>query len=356
MSIKQLFLLIVPLTLLNCAPKSTTLYVGTYTNGESEGIYKFHFNTKTGALSNKQLAATTNNPSYIAFSPNKKYLYAVGEGETNAITAFKINTNGSLEFINSQSSNGKSPCHVNVNEAGNKVVVSNYTGGSISLYNVNDNGSLNKASQIFNHNNNDDKKPARAHSAQFHNNNLFVADLGKNAIYQYVLNDSLYKLKSSSIVKTEGNPGPRHFAVTKNNKYLYVINEYGNSITSIKKTDSGFTQIDYDSTLNKNNTQESYCADIHLSKDERFLYGSNRGENTIAVFKRNTINGTIEKIQTISVYGNWPRNFTLDPSGEFLLVANQKSNNISVFSVNKKSGKLQFLHRIETPSPVCLKF
>ena len=138
--------------------------------------------------------------------------------------------------------------------------------------------------------------------------------------------------------------------------YIYIINEYGGSVTSVKRTETGFEQIDYDSTLDENYKGRNSCADIHLSKDERFLYGSNRGENSIVVFKRNKLDGTIEKIQTAPVHGDWPRNFTIDPTGKFVLVANQKSNNISVFSIDLASGILTFLHDVKLPSPVCLLF
>ena len=295
------------------------------------------------------------NPSFITFSPNKKNLYAVGEGEASAVTAFKLKEDGTLAFINTESSNGKGPCHVAVNESGNKAVVSNYGGGTISIYSINKNGSLEKASQIFNHNE-EGEKPARAHSSQFHKDDLFVSDLGRNRFYHYKLLDNNYQIESESIINIKGNPGPRHFAISKDGNFIYIINEYGGSITSIKKTDFGFEQIDFDSTLDENYTGNNKCADIHLSKDERFLYGSNRGENTIAVFNRNTKTGEIERIQNTSVHGDWPRNFTIDPTGKFLLVANKKSQNIAVFSIDKTSGKLTFLHDVKAPEPVCLLF
>ncbi len=337
-----------------CYTQTATMYIGTYTNGESQGIYKLDFNTETGTLSNKELAAATENPSFLAFTPNKKQLLAVGEGASSSLSSFKMNNDGSLTLINSQSSNGGGPCHVSVSELGNKAVVSNYGGGTISIYDIKKDGSINEASQVFNHNTGD--KPARAHSAQFHKTDLYVADLGNNALFHYILKEQNYELQSSSIVSMKGNPGPRHFAVTNDDKFIYVINEYGGSIVSIEKTDSGFKQIDFDSTLSETYDGFNSCADIHLSADERFLYGSNRGENSIAVFKRDAVAGTIEKIQNISVEGDWPRNFTLDPTGKFLLVANQKSENISVFQINQKSGKLSFLHAIDMPSPVCLLF
>ena len=182
MNAKYSILLIIPLVFLNCKPQNTSLYVGTYTNGESEGIYKFDFNTKTGELTNKQLAVATANPSFIAFSPNKKYLYAVGEGETSAVTAFNVNEDGKLVFINSESSNGNGPCHVTVNEFGKKAVVSNYGGGTVSIYSINENGSLETANQTFNHNE-EGENPAHAHSSQFHKDNLFVSDLGRKTFF-----------------------------------------------------------------------------------------------------------------------------------------------------------------------------
>lgn len=347
-------LLLLTLTLFNCKDQNVPLYVGTYTSGDSEGIYQLQFNIKTGALSNKQLAIATENPSFITYSKNKNYLYAVGEGEISAVTAFKIIENGKLEFINVENSEGDGPCHISINNAGNKAVVSNYGGGTVSLLNINVDGSLNKASQVFNHNSENQK--SHAHSAQFYNDDLFVADLGRNAVYQYKLHENNFKLQSSSIVEMKGNPGPRHFALTNNGEFIYIINEYGCSITSVRKTNEGFKQIDIDSTLDKNYKGKNSCADIHLSKDEHFLYGSNRGGNSIAVFERNTKTGTLKKIQNISVYGDWPRNFTLDPTGEFLLVANKKSNNISVFKIDTTTGKLSFMHSTNLPSPVCLLF
>jgi 6-phosphogluconolactonase len=340
--------------LYNCKAQNTPLYVGTYTNDESEGIYQLQFNSETGELSDKKLAIATQNPSFITFSPDKKHMYAVGEGSISGVTSFKLKKDGTLKLLNTVSSNGKGPCHVSVNQSGDKAVVSNYGGGTVSIYTINNNGSINEASQIFNHNTTD--KPARAHSAQFFDENLYVADLGNNAIYQYQLKDDTYNLANPAIVETTDNPGPRHFALTKDGHYIYIINEYGSSITSVKKTDIGFEQIDYDSTLDDHYEGKNSCADIHLSKDEKFLYGSNRGENTIAVFKRNPLDGTIEKIQNITVHGDWPRNFTLDPTGKFLLVANKKSHNISVFSIDSLTGKLTFLNDTKVPSPVCLLF
>lgn len=337
-----------------CNAQNVPLYIGTYTDGTSEGIYKFDFNLKTGKLSNLQLAIATENPSFIAYSPNKKYLYAVSESLGGSVSSFKIQENGLLKFLNKVSSNGTGPCHISLNKKGNKAVVSNYRGGSAAVYNISKDGKLNDASHVFEYNTSD--KVSHAHSAQFFQDELYIADLGMNAVYQYKLKNNKYKLTTPSIFKTTENPGPRHFALTRNGQFIYVINELSGSITSVKKTDSGFEQIDFDSTLEDTYEGKNACADIHLSKNELFLYGSNRGENSIAVFKRNNVDGTIEKIQTMPVHGDWPRNFTLDPTGKFLLVANQKSENITVFSIDAATGTLTFLHEVKAPKPVCLLF
>lgn len=338
--------------------QNVPLYVGTFANENSKGIYLYQFNTKTGQLTNGRLATETESPNFLSYSPNKKYIYSVNRSATpdkpDYLAAFKVNTNGTLSLINTQNSHGKGPCHIAVNQAGNKVVVSNYFGGTVSLYNINSDGSLSEATQIFDHNTKDEK--AHAHSALFLKNELFVADLGRNAVYLYQLKNNSYKLVSPKIIDMPDNPGPRHFTITKDEKFIYIINELGSSITSVKRTKDGFKQIDQDATLEDHYTGKNASADIHLSKDERFLYGSNRGENTIAVFKRTPRNGKLKKIQSISVEGNWPRNFTIDPTGRFLLAANRKSNNISVFKIDQKTGKLSFLHDTASPSPVCLLF
>lgn len=342
------------LTLLNCKAKQSTLYVGTYTDGNSEGIYKFDFNLKSGKLSDRALAINIDNPSFLSFSPNKLFLYSVNQTDEGFVSSYKIKEDGKLILQTRVSSHGKGPCHIAINSKGTRAVVSNYNDGTVAIYPITENGTLLDAIQVFDHNSRYEQ--SHAHYAQFYKDELFVSDLGRNAIYQYYLRNDDYVLESSKIIETNGNPGPRHFAMTKDGEFIYSINEYASSITSIEKTRRGFKQIDYDSTLKDSFNGTNSGADIHLSKDEKFLYSSNRGENSIAVFERNTREGTIKKIQNIGVEGNWPRNFTIDPSGKFLLVANRKSNNISVFEIDKKSGKLTFLKDYKSPEPVCLVF
>ncbi len=350
------FFLCLSLIMLNCKEKNVTLYVGTYTNGESEGIYQFQFNTETGELNNKLLAAKTDNPSFISYSPNKQFMYAVGEGSTGTVASFKVNKNGTLQLLNKVNSNGSAPCHISINPKGNKAVVSNYMSGNVSLYNINNDGTLNNAYQIFDYSSTG--RVSHAHSAQFFKDKLYVSDLGINSVYEYKLNNNKanYELISSSIVNLKEKAGPRHFSISKDGQFLYIINEYASTISAVKKVKDKYKLVNNYSTLSESFNGTNSCADVHLSQDEKYLYGSNRGENTIVVFNRNKNDGSLRKIQTISTEGDWPRNFNIDPTGKFLLVANQKSNNISVYNIDSASGELSFLHSSNIPTPVCLEF
>jgi 6-phosphogluconolactonase len=336
------------------------LYVGTYTDSDSgsKGIYLYDFNLKTGELTNKKLAVEAINPSYIAFSSDKKLLYSVGEtdnfeGEkSGSVNAYSVSKSGALTFINKVSSNGAHPCHVQLNEDNSKVAVSNYTGGTVSIHNIKKTGEIVPSKQVINHNT--PTIQSHAHSAKFFNNALFVADLGRDYLAQYVESGSNYLLKEN--YSMEPNAGPRHFEISKKGKFIYVINELNSSISVLKKKKDGHVFIQNMSTLDPEFNGKNFCADIHLSKDGLFLYGSNRGENSIAVFKINKRSGKLQKTQTISTNGDWPRNFTLSPDGNYLLAANQRSKNISVYSVDEKTGNLIYLHSVASPTPSCLLF
>ncbi|MDF1518449.1 MAG: lactonase family protein [Lutibacter sp.] len=334
------------------------LYVGTYTDESSEGVYLYDFNLKTGELTNKKLAAETINPSFITFSSDKKLLFSVGEtdnfegGKSGFVNAYSVTKDGTLQLINKVNSNGAHPCHIQLNSDNSKVAVSNYTSGTISLHSIAKKGEISPATQVIDHNN--ATQQSHAHSAKFFNNALFVADLGRDFLAQYVESGNNYLLKEN--YSTEPKAGPRHFEISKNAKFIYVINELNSTISVLKKKKDSYIFVQNISTLDAGFDGKSFCADIHLSKDGQFLYGSNRGENSIAVFKINNRNGEIKKIQTISTNGDWPRNFTLSPNGNFLLAANQRSKNISVYRVNKKTGNLTFLHSVASPTPSCLLF
>ena len=329
------------------------MYVGTYTDNDSEGIYYYNFNTKTGELSGKKLATTLKNPSFLTFSSNKKRLYAVSEASENSlVAAYNVGENGLLTLMDKVSSNGNGPCHLQLNKANNKLAVSNYGGGTISINSVSKNGSINGNAQVFNHNTT--SKTSHVHSSKFYKNNLFVADLGNDFLAQYVFNGKKYTLKENHIMAN--GAGPRHFEISKKGSFIFVINELNSTISVLKKNKESYINIQNISTLNTNYTGENACADIHLSKNEKFLYASNRGENSIAIFSIDKKSGELKKIQSVNVEGNWPRNFAISPNGKFLLVANQISKNISVFRVHKSTGALTFINSVNTPTPVCLLF
>jgi len=338
----------------------STLYVGGYTTGSSkgEGIYTFDFNSETGALKNKKLVARVNNPSYLAISRNKKTVYSVSESSnylssnSGAIASFNVLKNGDLEKNAEISSFGGNPCHLSLNEKEDKLVVSNYSGGTFSVYSLYENGSIDSVIQVtqLSH----DSIKAHTHYAQFFKDQLFVADLGINTLERFIYNDSLYVRKQS--VEMKENSGPRHFAISKNADFIYVINEHASTISTLKKHDSNYKKTSDISTLRKDFKGKNSCADIHLSSNEKYLYASNRGENTIAVFERNKKDGSLKKVQTLSCHGNWPRNFTLGPKGNFLLVANKKSSNIAVFLVDKITGTLTYIYDVKSSRPSCLKF
>ncbi len=336
------------------------LYVGTYTDADSEGIYLYDFNLKTGEITNKKLAVEAVNPSFITFSSDKKFMYSVGEidnfegSKSGFVNSYSVSKDGTLNFINKVSSNGAHPCHIQLNYDNSKIAVSNYTGGTVSLHTLSKNGEISPTNQVIDHNKG--TQQSHAHSAKFLKNNLFIADLGLSSFSQYQLanTDKKYQLKAN--YEVPNNAGPRHFEISKKGKFIYVINELNSTISVLKKKKDSYVFIQNITTLDANFDGKSFCADVHLSDDGRFLYGSNRGENSIAVFKINKKNGELQKTQTISTNGDWPRNFTLSPDGNYLLAANQRSKNISVYRVDKKTGNLTFLNSLATPTPSSLLF
>ncbi len=335
------------------------LFVGTYTDGDSKGIYKLTFNSGTGDLTHQELVAELQNPSFLKISADRTNLYAVQEVADfdslgGGVSAFKIQ-DGLLELRNSMGTGGKHPCHVSLSVDG-YLAASNYSGGNFSVFKLLEDGSLSQDPQIIDHKALDTTKTAHAHMAQFVGNGLLVADLGLDAVKRYQLKDNLFTPASQTSLDMPEGAGPRHFTFGKSG-ILYVINELNSTITVFERNEKGdYQEIQTVETLAPDFTGESFCADIHLSKDGKFLYGSNRGENTIVVFAVDEKSGMLQVTGRTSVHGDWPRNFSLDPTGKFLLVANQRSNNIAVFSRDQKQGALEFLSDFQLGSPVCLEF
>ncbi len=339
--------------------KPLILYVGTYTDGTSEGIYTLRFNPKTGALDSLQLKAKLPNPSFLARSNNGNFLYAVQETADfdslgGGVTAFSIK-DGLLEEINSKGSGGAHPCHITLSQNG-QVAVSNYTGGNVGVFDIEDDGSLGDQ-QILDHNPMDTTGMAHAHKAHFTEKGLFVADLGLDALKRYTKQPHGWIPAEQTDLKLPDGAGPRHFTFNTDRSFLYVINELNATITVFKRDGEGsYHPIQTESTVATDWTGQKACADIHLSPDGTFLYGSNRGENTLVIFSVDQASGKINLVGRESVQGDWPRNFVLTPDGNFILVANQRSNNITVFRRNIETGTLEYTGQFEVGAPVCLVF
>jgi len=337
-----------------------TLFVGTYTDGDSEGIYTYFFDSSTGELSSKKLAAKLTNPSYLAISEDKKNLYAVQETANfdslgGGVTAFKLKDD-ILELQNSMGTQGAHPCHLSLSGDGH-LAVANYTGGNVSIFSLNEDGSLSENPQIIDHKPLDSVKTSHAHMAQFNTDGLMVTDLGLDTVKRYNQKDGEFVPAEQSSISFEDGAGPRHFTFGKNGQMLYVINELNSTISVFEKDGEGnYREVQVVSTLAADFDGESFCADLHLSPDGKFLYGSNRGENTIVIFAVDSDSGQLELVGREPVQGDWPRNFSMDPTGEFLLVANKKTSNIAVFKRDKENGTLTFLNETSHPNPVCLVF
>ena len=364
------FILIVILATTSCQDKkektetkpatsSQTFYVGTYTDVDSEGIYKYALDS-AGSLSKVGLMAKTSNPSFVALTPDKKYLLAVNEAGEGTVESYAVHPD-SLELLSQSKSGGAAPCFVNVDNEGN-VLVANYNGGNVGLLNLQNDGKLSDLLNVSQHEGSDitdRQKGPHAHSAWFapDKNTIISADLGTNQLWFSKIEDQKLVNTPPDTLGMEPGAGPRHLAFHPNKKWIYVISELNNSVTQIvKDSDSSYTRKNSYSTLPEDFTGESACADIHISSDGKFVYASNRGHNSITVFEVNNEDGSLAPIQYESVHGNWPRNFALSPNEDYVIVANRKSNNITSFKRDKTTGKIDFVGEVDAPSPVCILF
>jgi 6-phosphogluconolactonase len=347
---------------------SSNLFVGTFSSEGAEGIYLCSFNNTTGNLSLKQVFKGIDNPSFIKISPDNKFLFAVTRPETSIepsggyVQSYLIKEQGGLQFINKQVAHGADPCHIDVSDDGKYAAIATYGGGTVSLYEIEPDGSLKPASStIINEGSGPNlsrQKAPHAHSIKFFDegNPLFSADLGTDRLN--ILNRKGNRLEPArqSHVKLAPGSGPRHLSIHPGRKTIYVINELNSTITVVEKNGGKWKEIQTVSTLPDDFKGTNYCADIHVSPDGRFVYGSNRGHNSIAVYKTDAGTNKLEWITSVSTQGDWPRNFTFSPDGQFLLVANQRSGNIAVFRMDE-SGIPRFTgNEVKIPAPVCLEF
>ena len=366
------YLILFYLTIQVCTVKGQDHYllVGTYDSPKSEGIYVYKFNSKTG-IANVVSHVKTSNPSFLAISPDEKFVYAVAEnapkdGKGGDIAAFSFNKqNGILTFINKQHSGGDHPCHVEIDKTGNWIFASNYTSGSLSVLPVNKDGSLGEAVSFQHYGkgpNEQRQKSPHVHGAIISPNNktLFVTDLGIDKVMLYDFSASSGKLTPAKnpFIQTEPGAGPRLFTFHPDNKFAYSIQELSGTVVLYKHKKGKLKIKQRISTMLKDDKRFAGSADIHVSPDGKFLYASNRGEvNSIAIFGVNKKNGKLTSIGYQSTLGKGPRNFNFDPSGNFLLVGNQNSDEVVIFKRGIETGLLTDTgNKIAVGKPVCIKW
>lgn len=350
---------------LQAQEKKFNLVIGTYTKScDSKGIYVYEFDAATGDAQYKSATENVVNPSFLTLSKKNDFIYSVNEdGPKSTVSAFKYDSkSGKLDFVNKQNVENPGPCYI-INDD-KTVITANYTGGSVAVFGKNKNGSLTPLKQLDQHYgkgpNTKRQEKSHVHMVQFSPNQQFVlaTDLGTDKMYLYQYNPKNAKpltLKDSISVKA--GSGPRHFTFSKNGKKMYLLQELDGTL-SVFDYEKGKLELIQETTVVEEGFKESFtAADIHISPDEQFLYATNRKEaNTISCFKI-LKDGKLELVSRNSTLGDGPRNFAIDPTGNFLLVAHQYTNDIVVFKRDKNTGKLTDTgKRIPLCSPVCLVF
>jgi 6-phosphogluconolactonase len=359
------------------APQKQYLaYVGTYTTKtDSKGIYVYRFDSASGELSAIGLAAESNDPSFAAVHPTGKYLYAVNEvgnfggSNSGAVSAFAIDrTTGKLTFLNQVATRDAGPCHVSLDRTGKFVLVANYDGGSVVVFPVQADGSLGKDSAFVQHTgsgpNKERQEAPHAHWIGTSPDNRFAlaVDLGLDKILVYSFDAAKGSLTPSDppFAKTNPGAGPRHLAFQRDGKFAYVLAEMENAVTAFTylQKDGSLSALQTVSTLPKDYSGPKEAAEIVVHPSGKFLYASNRaGVDSITVFGIDPAKGTLTLVGQYPTKGKTPRHFTIDPTGAFLLAANEESNNIVVFKINPTTGELAPTGQVlEVPSPVCITF
>ena len=360
-------------TLNSFAQKESYLLLGTYTSGTSKGVYVYKFNSANGDHSLID-SAKISNPSFLAVSPDQKFVYAVSEQASavdkgGSVASFSFNNiTEKLTPLNQQSSNGNNPCYVTVDKAGKWLIAGNYSSGTLTVLPILKNGSLDSFVYSIKHTG-QSVNTARQASPHVHatvlspdNKFLFVPDLGidKLMIYHFNKKNGALKENTPALVNTKPGSGPRHFDFHPNKKFAYLVEELTGTVAAYRyhAKKGELSLIQNISTVPANFTAFAGSADIHVSPDGKFLYASNRGEsNTIAIFSIDKKTGRLTSIGHQSTMGKTPRNFNFDPSGNFLLVANQNSDEIVIFKIDRNTGLLTDTgKRIAVSKPVCIKW
>ena len=356
------------------AAASVLVYFGTYTGGASRGIYVARFDAASGRLSDPRLAAEVVSPAFLALHPDGRFLYAVNEvgsfqGQPGgAVSAFSIDPeSGGLTLLNQESTRGGGPCHLVVDHSGRALLVANYGGGSISALPIRPGGELDPASAFIQHSgssvNPRRQSAPHAHGIYLDPDNRFalVPDLGIDKVLVYRWNPTTFALESNEPPAADLTPGagPRHLVFHPEGRFVYVINELLNTITGFAYDPQAgaLRDIQTIATLPEDYDGENSTAEIVVHPSGRFLYGSNRGHNSLAIYAIDPTTGTLKLLGHENTRGRTPRNFAIDPSGRWILVANQDSHNVVTFRVDSETGLLRAMdHSVAVQAPVCVLF
>jgi 6-phosphogluconolactonase len=352
------------------------VYVGTYTGegSTSKGIYAYRYDPSGSTLTPLGLVAETTNPSFLTIHPNHRFLYAVNETgdykgqKSGAVTAFSIDHGtGKLTQLNQVASGGADPCYITVDKSGKYVLVANYTGGSIAVFPVLADGRLGEASAFIQHSGHstNPKRQERphAHSIDLSPDNRFaiVDDLGldETLVYKFDSARGSLTLNDPPFAKAAPGAGPRHFAFHPNGKFGYVLDEMGSMVSAFSYDGAGgiLHPLQSISSLPIGFAGQNDAAEIEVHPSGKFLYASNRGHDSIAVFAIDQKQGTLTLIDQVPTKGASPRNFAIDPTGKLILAENEKSDNIVVFRIDPQTGRLTPTGKVlEISQPVCVKF
>jgi len=348
------------------------VFVGTYTDGKGKGIYRMTLDPHTGKLSEPVVAAELDNPSFLAVHPSRKFLYAVNEssrpGDTGGVTAFALDpATGALTKLNREASGGDGPCHLVVDAAGKNVLVANYGGGNVAVLPVGPDGRLAPASAVNKHTGKV-ADPQRQGSPHAHSINLdaanrfaVAADLGLDRVFVYRFDPARGTLAPDDppFVKLKDRSGPRHFAFHPDGKHAYVINEIDCTVTAFDyDPERGrLTPIQTVPTMPVAVEPRHSTAEVVVHPSGKFLYGSNRGHDSVVVYAVEPGTGRLKLVEHEPTGGQTPRNFAIDPTGSFLLAENQSSGTIVGFRIDPSSGALEPTGQVvNVPSPSCVKF
>ncbi|NBC65139.1 MAG: DUF1513 domain-containing protein [Bacteroidetes bacterium] len=344
------------------------LFVGTYTGEGSEGIYLYKFNAEDGT-STPVDTVSSSNPSYLALSPDHSFLYAVNEEADSAdasVSAFSFDKEiGEISFLNKQSSRGGAPCYVSTDQTGKAVFVGNYLGGSLAAFPIRDDGSLAESTSAIVHEGSSVNE-RRQNSPHVHctiispdNEMLFVTDLGTDTVTGYAFDGESMTLQNepSIVFETEPGAGPRHLTFHPNGDYAYLVNELNGTVVAFSYDGESLEEYQTISTLPENYEGRFSGADIRVSSDGRYLYASNREDlNNIVIYSVDQNSGRLEKVGEQSSGGAHPRNFMIDPTGNYLLVANRNTDNIVIFERDQESGLITPTDiEIDVSQPVSLQ-